>query len=49
MSDIQIQITENGPYKVTGDIELLDYDGNPVQTRGGACLLYTSPSPRDRS
>ena len=36
MSDIQVQITENGPYKVTGDIELLDYDGNPVQTRGGA-------------
>jgi CDGSH-type Zn-finger protein len=39
MSDIQIQITENGPYKVTGDIELLDYDGNPVQTRGGAVFL----------
>ena len=39
MSDVQIQITENGPYKVTGDIQLLDHDGNPVATRGAAVFL----------
>jgi CDGSH iron-sulfur domain-containing protein 3 len=46
MSDIQIQITENGPYKVTGDIELLDYDGNPVQTRSGAVFLAAAAARR---
>ena len=39
MSDVQIQITENGPYKVTGGVELLDQAGNPVPTRGGAVFL----------
>jgi CDGSH-type Zn-finger protein len=39
VSDVQIQITENGPYKVTGDIELLDAAGHPVPTQGGAAFL----------
>ncbi len=39
MSDIQIQITENVPYKVTGDVELLDAKGDPVPTQGGAVFL----------
>jgi CDGSH-type Zn-finger protein len=39
MSDVQIQITDNGPYKVTGDIELLDQAGNPSPTPGGAVFL----------
>lgn len=39
MSDVQIQITENGPYKVTGNIELLDQAGNPSPTPGSAVFL----------
>jgi 3-phenylpropionate/trans-cinnamate dioxygenase ferredoxin subunit len=39
VSDVQIQITENGPYKVTGNIELLDHEGKAVQTQGGAVFL----------
>lgn len=35
MADVQIQITENGPYKVTGPIELTDHEGNPVEIPGG--------------
>ena len=39
MSDVQIQITENGPYRVTGDVELLDPAGDRVSTPGGAVFL----------
>jgi CDGSH-type Zn-finger protein len=39
VSDVQIQITENGPYKVTGDIELLDHAGNPSPTPGNSVFL----------
>jgi CDGSH-type Zn-finger protein len=34
-----IQATDNGPYKVTGAIELLDPQGNPVNTREGTVFL----------
>lgn len=30
MADVQVIPTENGPYKVTGPVELLDPDGNPI-------------------
>jgi CDGSH-type Zn-finger protein len=39
MSDVQITITENGPYKVKGPIELFDAAGNPVATDGEAAFL----------
>jgi CDGSH-type Zn-finger protein len=39
VSDVQIQISENGPYKVTGDVDLLDPAGDPVPTQGGAVFL----------
>jgi CDGSH-type Zn-finger protein len=39
MSDVQISITENGPYKVQGAIELLDHDGNPVDVPGETVFL----------
>jgi len=39
VSDVQIQITENGPYKVTGDIELLDHAGNRSPTPGNSVFL----------
>lgn len=28
MADVKIQIRNNGPYRVTGPIELIDMDGN---------------------
>lgn len=39
MSDVQIQITENGPYKVTGDVELIDHAGNPASSPGNTVFL----------
>ena len=39
MSDVRIEITENGPYKVTGDIELVDPDGRPVKAPGQTVFL----------
>jgi CDGSH-type Zn-finger protein len=35
MSDVQIEITENGPYKVTGRIELVGPGGAPVSLPDG--------------
>ena len=35
MSDVQIEITENGPYKVTGRIELVGPGGTPVSLPDG--------------
>jgi CDGSH-type Zn-finger protein len=39
MADVQVIATENGPYKVTGSIDLLDHDGNPVATPGQTVFL----------
>ena len=39
MSDVTVTVTENGPYKVVGAIELVDADGSPVQTQGAAVFL----------
>jgi CDGSH-type Zn-finger protein len=39
MNHVQIQTTENGPYKVTGEIELFDHDGNAITTQGAAVFL----------
>jgi CDGSH-type Zn-finger protein len=39
MSEITITITENGPYKVSGPIELLDQAGNPVEKPGDTVFL----------
>jgi CDGSH-type Zn-finger protein len=30
MSDVMVTVTENGSYKVTGGVTLLDSDGEPV-------------------
>jgi 3-phenylpropionate/trans-cinnamate dioxygenase ferredoxin subunit len=35
MSAVQIEITDNGPYKVTGPIELVGPDGSPVPVAEG--------------
>lgn len=34
MADVQVVPTENGPYKVTGEIELVDAEGNVIDTSG---------------
>ena len=39
MSEVQIVPTENGPYKVTGPVELRDSDGNPIQSPGSTIFL----------
>ena len=39
MADVTITPTENGPYKVTGAINLVDPDGNQIPTRGEAVFL----------
>ena len=39
MSDVQIQATQNGPYKVTGEIELVDPEGNVIRTQSATVFL----------
>jgi CDGSH-type Zn-finger protein len=34
MADVEITIRNNGPYRVSGPIKLLDADGNPVDLGG---------------
>ena len=38
MSDVTIKIRPNGPYLVSGPIDLTDADGNPVSTEGKATV-----------
>jgi CDGSH-type Zn-finger protein len=35
MSDVKIEIIDNGPYKVSGPIELCAPDGSPVSVEEG--------------
>jgi CDGSH-type Zn-finger protein len=30
MADVTIEIRHNGPYRVHGDVKLVDHEGNPV-------------------
>ncbi len=39
MSDVKVVATENGPYKVTGVVELVDHEGNAVAVRGATIFL----------
>jgi CDGSH-type Zn-finger protein len=39
MSEVQIEITENGPYKVSGTIELLGPDGVAVPVAEGRSVF----------
>jgi len=32
MADVKIQITKNGPVLVSGTVEFVDADGNPITT-----------------
>jgi 3-phenylpropionate/trans-cinnamate dioxygenase ferredoxin subunit len=44
MADVTIEIIENGPYIVTGQVELKDGDGNayPVKQRMALCRCGAS-------
>ncbi|MFC0271481.1 CDGSH iron-sulfur domain-containing protein [Metabacillus herbersteinensis] len=33
MSKVQIKVMDNGSYRVTGDVELIDMDGNAYPTK----------------
>ncbi|RLQ90653.1 CDGSH iron-sulfur domain-containing protein [Falsibacillus albus] len=33
MSKVQIKVNDNGPYRVTGDVELIDAEGNVFETK----------------
>lgn len=39
MAEVRITVTENGPYKVQGPVELLDQSGNPVEADSGTIFL----------
>jgi len=39
MGDVIITVTEDGPYRVDGDFELLDQDGRPIEAPASAVLL----------
>ena len=39
MAQVSITPTENGPYKVTGPVELIDPDGNPIKAPGQTVFL----------
>lgn len=35
MADVKITVKQNGPYRVEGDVELVDHEGNPIGTPEG--------------
>lgn len=44
MADVKITVLENGPLKVEGPIELLDANGNPIETKKTAYLCRCGAS-----
>ena len=39
MTDVRIDVTTNGPYKVTGPIQLFDAEGSPVSVAEGRSVF----------
>ncbi len=39
MAEVRVMPTENGPYRVTGPIELVDHEGNPIDVPGETIFL----------
>ncbi|MBU8879212.1 CDGSH iron-sulfur domain-containing protein [Bacillus sp. FJAT-29790] len=33
MSKVQIKVNDNGSYRITGDVELIDVEGNTFETK----------------
>ena len=40
MADVKIEIRANGPYRVTGPLDLVDTDGNAYTIPEGQCRHY---------
>lgn len=36
MSDVKIEVLKNGPYYITGELELVDSEGKPIPLKGAA-------------
>ena len=39
MSDVKATVLKDGPLKIEGPMELLDADGNPIETRAGKAIF----------
>jgi CDGSH-type Zn-finger protein len=40
MAEVKVVPTENGPYKVTGPVELVDPEGNPIPLPGSGQTIF---------
>ena len=45
----RIEITNHGPYRVTGDVAIFDAEGNLLRQSGTWCLCRCGGSPTSRS
>jgi CDGSH-type Zn-finger protein len=39
MAEVRVTPTDNGPYKVTGPVELVDHEGNAIEVPGQTIFL----------
>lgn len=39
MADVTIKVSLNGPLRVTGEVDLVDQDGNPIAVTGPSFAL----------
>ena len=39
MAEVEIQVTENGPYIVKGPVDLVDHQGNPIRVEKAVIAL----------
>ena len=39
MSAVTIQVRKNGPYRIQGEITLIDHDGNPIPIPEGKTVI----------
>lgn len=44
MADITVTVNDNGPYVIRGDIQLLDGDGNVLETKAATALCRCGES-----
>ena len=39
MAEVTIQVRKNGPYRIQGEITLIDHDGNPIPIPEGKTVI----------
>ena len=44
MAKVQIKVMDNGSFRVTGDVELIDMEGNKFETKETFSLCRCGPS-----